>query len=400
MLCFFKLLVFFIKFDDMIKYLRYYISTLTLILGIYLCLAVQNGPTILFLGFSLLIILGDILISEEDAEFEYSYPFLLNLPMYINLPLLVLFLSMTISLLSQSASQNNLLFSYLNINFNKIGQLYNLFDKVSLVAISSLFIGIMGTVPGHELVHRKKNKFDMFIGNWLLSLSWDCAFALEHVYGHHKNVGLQTDPATAKRGENIYAFILRAIVKEQKDAWKIFLNQNRKNKFLFLSMKNKMLIGYFRSLSITLLAYYIGGLSGMIIFLLCAFIAKSLLEVINYTEHYGLVRVPGEKVYPHHSWNSNSVMSSIYLYNVTRHSSHHEKSSLKYWELHSYKDAPMMPYGYLSMLYLAIFLPPVFHKLMSKKLIGWDNKFATKKERILAAKQNARSGLPLLQNNV
>ena len=93
-------------------------------------------------------------------------------------------------------------------------------------------------------------------------------------------------------------------------------------------------------------------------------------------------------------------MSSIYLYNVTRHSSHHEKSSLKYWELHSYKDAPMMPYGYLSMLYLAIFLPPVFHKLMSKKLIGWDNKFATKKERILAAKQNARSGLPLLQNNV
>ena len=40
-----------------------------------MCLAVQNGPTILFLGFSLLIILGDILISEEDSEFEYSYPF-------------------------------------------------------------------------------------------------------------------------------------------------------------------------------------------------------------------------------------------------------------------------------------------------------------------------------------
>ncbi len=222
---FFKLLVFFIKFIDMVKYLRYYISTLTLIIGMYLCLLVQNGPSILFVGFSLLIILGDILISEEDSEFEYSYPFLLNLPMYINLPLLVLFLSMTISLLSKSPSQNNLVFGYLNINFNETKQLYNLFDKVSLVAISSLFIGIMGTVPGHELVHRKKNKFDMFMGNWLLSLSWDCAFALEHVYGHHKNVGLQTDPATAKRGENIYAFILRAIVKEQKDAWKIFLNQ-------------------------------------------------------------------------------------------------------------------------------------------------------------------------------
>ena len=46
----------------------------------------------------------------------------------------------------------------------------------------------MGTVPGHELVHRKKKKFDMEMGNWLLAFSWDCAFAVEHVYGHHKNV--------------------------------------------------------------------------------------------------------------------------------------------------------------------------------------------------------------------
>ena len=114
-----------------------------------------------------------------------------------------------------------------------------------------------------------------------------------------------------------------------------------------------MLIGYLRSLFMT--CFLIGGFEGAMIFLLCAFLPKSLLEVINYTEHYGLVRVPGEGP-PHHSWNSNSVMSSIYLYNVTRHSSHHEKSSLKYWELRPYKSAPMMPYGYLSMLYLAIFL--------------------------------------------
>ena len=381
------------------KYLRYYISTLTLIVGFYLCLAVKSGPIILFLGFSLLIILGDILISEEDSELQYSHPFFLNLPMYINLLLLVLFLLMTISLLSKNTLEHRIMSEYLNIDFNKVKESFYFMDKVSLVAISSLFIGIMGTVPGHELVHRKTRKFDMFMGNWLLSLSWDCAFALEHVYGHHKNVGLQTDPATAKRGENIYAFIFRAIVKEQKDAWNIFLNQSRKNKSSFISIENKMVIGYLRSLSITIVAYAVGGFEGVMIFLLCAFIAKSLLEVINYTEHYGLVRVPGEKVYPHHSWNSNSVMSSIYLYNVTRHSSHHEKSSLKYWELRPYKGAPMMPYGYLSMLYLAIFLPPVFHRLMSKKLIEWDNKFASKDERMIAEKQNLSSGLPILKKN-
>ena len=381
------------------KYLRYYISTITLIVGLYLCLEVQNGPTFLFLGFSLLIIVGDFLIKEENSRFNYSFPFFLNLPMYINLPLLLLFLLSTTTLLSQSDVLASTVSSFLNINLNSVRDNLHVIDKISLVAISSLFIGVMGTVPGHELVHRKTSKFDMFIGRWLLSLSWDCAFAIEHVYGHHKNVGLTIDPATARRGENIFKFIIRAIVKEQKDAWKIFFYQNKKRKGSFLSIKNELMTGYLKSLLVTVSAFAVGGVEGMGIFLLCAFIAKSLLEVINYTEHYGLVRVPGEKVRPHHSWNSNSVMSSIYLYNVTRHSSHHEKASLKYWELHPYKGAPMMPYGYLSMLYLAIFLPPVFHKLMSKKLVEWDNKYASNEERILASDQNINSGLSLLQKN-
>ena len=59
----------------------------------------------------------------------------------------------------------------------------------------------------------------------------------------------------------------------------------------------------------------------------------------------------------------------------------------------------MMPYGYLSMLYLAIFLPPVFHRIMSKKLVEWDNKFASKNERILAEGQNFNSGLSFLKKN-
>ena len=145
-------------------------------------------------------------------------------------------------------------------------------------------------------------------------------------------------------------------------------------------------------------AFLVGGYSGLVVFLLCSFIAKALLEVINYTEHYGLIRVEGEKVMPRHSWNSNSIMSSIYLYNVTRHSSHHEKAYLKFRELRPYKDSPMMPYGYLTMLYMAIFTPYFFHRVMSKKLIEWDNNFASKKEKELASIENERSGLSLLVN--
>ena len=384
------------------KYLKYYISTLTLVVAIYVCTLGTNFPTIFFIGFSIFIILGDILLSHDDHERTYKNTFLLNLPMYINLPLLLLFLFIVVFILGENSSNafSSFLLTHLNIGIVYSRESINTLDSISLVALSGLFIGTMGTVSGHELVHRKKDKFDLFMGNWLLAMSWDCAFAVEHVYGHHKNVGLDIDPATAKRGENIYAFIIRAIVKEQKDAWLIELDQLKRRDMSVLSLNNRMIFGYLRSIIITAISFLIGGIGGMLIFLLCAFVAKSLLEVINYSEHYGLVRVPGEIVQPRHSWNSNSTMSSIYLYNVTRHSSHHEKANLKYWELRSYEGAPMMPQGYLTMLYLAIFAPYFFHRMMAKKLIEWDNNYATKKEKILALEQNKNSGIRLLIDQV
>ena len=380
------------------KYLKYYISPITIILAIYTCSSGAYHSTLFFIGFSLFIILGDIFVREDANEDQYSHVYLLDLPMYINFPLLMILVAITVFVLSNdpSIAFADILKNYLNIDLVNMRQSMTLSDSIFLTALTGLFIGIMGTVPGHELVHRKKSKFDMFMGNWLLAFSWDCAFAVEHVYGHHKHVGLPSDPATAKRGENIYLFILRAIIKEQKDAWNIELTQARRREQPLFSIHNRMLIGYLKSLSITCIAYLIGGFSGLLIFLLCAFIAKSLLEVINYSEHYGLIRVSGEPVYPRHSWNSNSTMSSIYLYNVTRHSSHHEKANLKYWELRSYNDAPMMPQGYLTMLYIALFLPYFFHIMMAKKLVEWDKSYATDRERVLALEQNKKSGIPLL----
>ena len=94
-----------------------------------------------------------------------------------------------------------------------------------------------------------------------------------------------------------------------------------------------MIIGYLRSLFLTILVFVFSGYVGTLIFLLCAFISKLFLEAINYIEHFGLVRQEGKPVRMRHSWNSNHFFSSIYLYNVTRHSDHHRNSNLKYWEL-------------------------------------------------------------------
>ena len=322
---------------------------------------------------------------------NFSYPGILNLSLYINLPLLLLLVLITISFLSNHLSEGALkiINTYIYNDFLEIKNSFTLIDKFALIIQSSLLMGTLGVVAGHELTHRIKSKFDMFIGNWLLAFSWDCTFAIEHVYGHHKHACLPEDPAPAKRGDNIYLFIIKAIFYEHIDGWKIEINRVKKKGFNSFSLHNRMIIGYLRSLTITLLAFIIAGSMGVLYFLICAFITKSFLEAINYIEHYGLVRERGSRVEMRHSWNSNHLISSVFLYNVTRHSDHHRLAKLKFWELHPCpEDAPMTPYGYLSMLYLVLITPYLYKKIMNKKLADWDLNYANDKERELINSNN------------
>ena len=365
------------------KYLKHFLPSLFIVLALFTFSLGSHYPTIFLVGFSVFIILGDILFKKQTTVQKFSYPSILNLSIYINLPLLFILIFFVVFVFSNYSPAwfVNFYDKFLFIDLLNIKNSATLLDKISIIISTTLFIGILGTVPGHELTHRKKDKFDMFIGNWMLAFSWDCAFAIEHVYGHHKNVGLPEDPATAKRGESLYSFIMRAIYKEQIVAWKIEMARLKRRNHYFLSFDNKMIIGYFRSIIITVLAYYIGGIMGMFTFLLCAILAKSLLETINYSEHYGLVRLKDEPVCTRHSWNSNHAMSGIMLCNVNRHSSHHHSSNLKFWELDTLPEAPMLPHGYLAMLYIAIFLPFLYHRMMAKKLKDWDINYASEEEK-------------------
>ena len=378
----------------MLKYLKYFIPGLTGIITIITFLMGEYYPTYLLIGFSLFIIIGDIIFPRDKEIQQFSYPSLLNLSIYVNLPILFILVLLVVSIFSNNLPQwyIDIFNSYIYIDFIQIKNSFNLIDKVSIIIQTFLIGGAMSIAGGHELAHRKKNKFDMFVGNWLLAFSWDCTFAIEHVYGHHKNVCLPEDPATGKRGENIYLFILKAIVKEQVGGWKIEINRLKRKSINSFSFHNRMIIGYLRSLMITMIAFIIGGVNGIFCFLLCALLAKSFLEAINYTEHYGLVRERGKPVRMRHSWNSNHLLSSLYLCNVTRHSDHHRTSTLKFWELNPCDDsAPTLPYGYLGMLYLLLIAPFLYQRIMAKKLIDWDLNYANAEERKLASIQNVSS---------
>ena len=61
-------------------------------------------------------------------------------------------------------------------------------------------------------------------------------------------------------------------------------------------------------MSLGVLTIYIAaqGWFGIVSFLVVALSAKLYLELINYIEHYGLVRDLGQPINARHSWNCNA----------------------------------------------------------------------------------------------
>ena len=369
----------------MFKYIKYFFPSLVSIASIFAYLKGAYFPTLFLFCFSLLIILGDLFLKDNKKQI-FTYPSILNLSLYFNLPLLFAIVFFMISIFSSNLPLwyiNGFKFLF-NIDFISLKDSFHLIDKISIIIQTSLIGGSIGITAGHELTHRKKEKLDMFIGNWLLAFSCDCNFAIEHVYGHHKNVCLPEDPASAKRNDNIYFFIIRAIYDEHISGWKIESSRLKRKNINLFNISNRMLRGYLRSVFLVFLSFVFGGFNGIVFFMVYAFSSKILLEAINYIEHYGLVRERGKPVRMRHSWNSNHFFSSIFLFNLTRHSDHHRNSNLKYWELTPVdKEAPILPYGYLTMLYLVLFCPFIYKKIMKKELLNWDKNYANEFERNL-----------------
>ena len=263
--------------------------------------------------------------------------------------------------------------------------------------VTGLMIGLVGTIPAHELTHRTWDRTSMLIGRWLLAFSFDTTFAIEHVYGHHRYVSTAHDPATAPRGRNVYGHIVASTIKGNVSAWNIELARLRKKRLGRYSWHNAVIRGQLMSAALVALAFAMGGFRGAAFFTICALWGKGLLEIVNYMEHYGMVRNPETPVQPRHSWNTNRRISSWTMFNLTRHSHHHAQGEVPYQELRPYPDAPMMISGYLATIIVAM-IPPVWHKLMTPKVLAWDRDYATDEERTLAAIANARSGIPLLQS--
>ena len=383
---------------NLLHYLKYFLFH-----GVGLIAAVAilaGGAWITFGLIAVLVIylVGDAICGDDTSTPQFKHPGILTVQLWLALPLLAFIVF-------------SALWSFSNGDFLGFGaaltQLtgYDLVAArdatfaghyVSTVLITGLMIGMVGTIPAHELTHRTWDPISMLVGRWLLAFSFDTIFSIEHVYGHHRYVSTTEDPATAPRGRNVYFHILASTLKGNVSAWKIEQKRLKRKGHSLFGWHNAVLRGHLMSVLLVVAAYVIGGWQTALFFTACALWGKALLEIVNYMEHYGMVRNPATPVQPRHSWNTNKRISSWTMFNLTRHSHHHAQGEVPYQDLKPFPDAPMMVGGYLTTIIVAM-IPPLWHRLMTPKVLDWDQRFATDEERLLAIQANARSGIRALQ---
>jgi alkane 1-monooxygenase len=248
---------------------------------------------------------------------------------------------------------------------------YETFELAGIILSLGIVLGSNGINVAHELGHRS-GALERFMGKLLLLPSLYMHFYIEHNYGHHLHAATKEDPATARYNQSLYSFWLTSVTRQYINAWAIQQKLLKlKNRGMF-SIYNDML--WYTLIQFVHLGfiYYIFGSSVLIYALLASLVGFLLLETVNYIEHYGLIRtkLPSgryERVREIHSWNSNHVMGRIVLYELTRHSDHHYKSSKKYQILDYHDTSPQMPYGYPTSMVLS-FVPPLWFRIMNPRI--------------------------------
>jgi alkane 1-monooxygenase len=244
-------------------------------------------------------------------------------------------------------------------------------DKIGLAMTVGL-IGGVGINAAHELGHRFESN-----ERWLakIALAQTCYghFYVEHNRGHHVNVATPADPASARFGENLWMFLPRSVTGGVRSAWKLETARLRRKGQRVISLRNNIIQAWLMSAVLfgSMLVAFGWGIAPYLV--LQAAFGFLLLEAVNYVEHYGLLRATMangryERCLPRHSWNSDRLVTNVFLFHLQRHSDHHANPGRRYQTLRTFEEAPQLPAGYSTMVILAA-IPPLWRMIMDPKVI-------------------------------
>ena len=254
----------------------------------------------------------------------------------------------------------------------------------------------------HELGH-KRPALERWLAKLSLAQTGYGHFFVEHNRGHHVLVATPEDPASARLGESFWEFLPRTVRGSLRSAIRIERQRLAQRGQPFFSSGNDLLSAWAMSAALFggLVAVFGIGIAPWLA--VQAVLGFSLLEVVNYIEHYGLLRRrredgSTEPCRPEHSWNANDVASNLFLYHLQRHSDHHAHPARRYQALRHFEEAPQLPAGYAGMIPLAC-VPPLWRRVMDRRVLAHHGGDVTRanihpraRERILARYGAAATG--------
>jgi alkane 1-monooxygenase len=230
-------------------------------------------------------------------------------------------------------------------------------DAVLFTLSVGLATGGVGITIAHELGH-KRPALDRLLSRVLLVTVSYGHFTIEHNRGHHVRVATPEDPASARYGEAFWRFLPRTLVGSLAHAWTLD--------------RREVLGSWAATLAVAAALGAAFGPLALAFFFGQSAMAVTLLEAVNYIEHYGLERrrLPDgryERPAPRHSWDAYEWLSNAFLVNLQRHADHHVNPMRPYAALQPQEESPKLPMGYPVMVPLA-FMPPLWFAVMNPRV--------------------------------
>jgi alkane 1-monooxygenase len=244
-------------------------------------------------------------------------------------------------------------------------------DSIGLALTVAMVSGI-AINTAHELGH-KRASLERWLSKVALAQSGYGHFFIEHNRGHHVRVATPEDPASSRLGESFYRFLPRTVIGSLRSAWELERVRLTRLGSSMWTPRNDILGAW--ALSVVLYGALVAAFGVVVLpyLLIQAVLGFSLLEVVNYLEHYGLLRQRREdgryeRTRPEHSWNSNNTASNVLLYHLQRHSDHHANPVRRYQALRHVEEAPQLPTGYAGMILTAV-IPPLWRRVMDHRVL-------------------------------
>jgi alkane 1-monooxygenase len=240
------------------------------------------------------------------------------------------------------------------------------------LALTVAMVSGIAINTAHELGH-KRASLERWLSKVALAQSGYGHFFIEHNRGHHVRVATPEDPASSRLGESFYRFLPRTVLGSLRSAWELEHVRLQRLESSMWTPRNDILSAW--AMTIVLFAALVAGFGFVVLpyLLIQAVLGFSLLEVVNYLEHYGLLRQHRddgryERTRPEHSWNSNNTASNVLLYHLQRHSDHHANPVRRYQALRHVQEAPQLPTGYAGMIVTAV-IPPLWRRVMDHRVM-------------------------------